>query len=73
MDIDGEGYLKDNLVNYIQSNNLYNIKFKGWTNEPNRVLSRSGAALITSKYEGYSLLCKNAIVNQCALLSYDIK
>nr|WP_263313447.1 glycosyltransferase [Mammaliicoccus sp. Marseille-Q6498] len=70
-DVDGE---MDKLLRLVNDLDLKDsVIFKGYTNNPKEVFSKSKASLLTSEFEGFALTIMESINNGCPTISYNIK
>jgi len=71
LDIFGEGSEKENLLHIIETNNVKNISFRGSTKNISQEYSNSSICVVTSYYEGFSLVLLEAMRHGVPCVAYD--
>lgn len=73
LEIYGDGPDKERLENLIKELNLSeNVFLKGYTNNVGEVFSKSLISLLTSKFEGFSLVLLESLVSKTPVISFDV-
>ncbi|AIF44611.1 glycosyltransferase [Virgibacillus sp. SK37] len=73
LEIYGDGPAKESLKQLIKENHLENNVFlKGYVNNVTEVFSSSLVSLLTSKYEGFSLVIIESMMSETPVISFDI-
>lgn len=73
LEIYGLGADEQMLIDLIEELGLgENVKLMGFTSNPAAVYQHAAVALLTSLYEGQSLVVLEAPANRCPIISYDI-
>ncbi|MEK4761960.1 glycosyltransferase [Viridibacillus sp. FSL E2-0187] len=68
----GEGPRKRALTSLIRKLKLRkNVELKGYTNKVDEVLAKSTVTVLTSKYEGFSLVALESFANKTPVIIYD--
>lgn len=67
----GDGDQKNKLMNFVDDNNLSNIKFKGVTSEPDQVYKQASFFIMSSKFEGLPMVLIEAQCFGLPIVSYD--
>lgn len=74
LNIYGDGDHKHSLQELINKLNLNkNVFLKGYTDNVSMVFAKSSVSLLTSKYEGFSFVILESLINKTPVISYDIK
>lgn len=66
----GDGPLRGELVDYCQHNNIERIEFVGKT-DPIPYYKKASICCVTSTYEGFSLVCAEALSNYIVPIAFD--
>lgn len=73
LEIYGEGNDRKRLTELINENGLQNHVFlKGYVNEVETVFSKSIVSLLTSYYEGFSLVILESMASKTPVISFDV-
>lgn len=74
LDIYGSGEEKENILEYIEQENLSKIvNLKGYTKDPSKEYAKAKGIIITSKYEGFGMTIIEANIQGCPVASYQFK
>ena len=71
LDIYGEGILKESLLKKIKNEEVANITLRGATNNISKEYSSSSISVVTSKYEGFSLVILEAMKHGLPVVAFD--
>ena len=71
LDIFGEGPLEQELSNIIKENGLGNVSIHPFTNEINNEYANSSICVLTSRFEGFSLVILEAMRHGVPCISFD--
>ena len=73
LEIYGRGPDHDALVEQIDRLGLTeSVHLCGYTTNPDAILQRASLSLLTSRYEGQSLILAECMANGCPVISYDV-
>jgi len=71
MDIYGDGILKEELTNDINSKHVSNFTFQGSTNDISKEYANSSICVVTSYFEGFSLVILEAMKHGIPCIAFD--
>lgn len=71
LDIFGDGVMKEELELKIKSENITNVTLRGTTNNIGKEISNSSICVVTSYYEGFSLVLLEAIKHGVPCIAFD--
>ena len=71
LDIFGDGRLKDELINYVNDNNIRNLTLHGVTHNISQEYANSSICAVTSYYEGFSLVILEAMMHGVPCVAFD--
>lgn len=67
----GEGKCRDQYESYISNKNIERVEFLGYLPNPGKLYSESAISLMTSDYEGFSLVLAEAMAGGCVPIVYN--
>ena len=68
----GQGELKEDLIRYIDENNIQNVQLMGITSNVDKVLKESDIYVMSSNYEGFSISLIEAMVSGIAIVCTNV-
>ena len=71
LDIFGDGRLKDELINYVNDNNIRNLTLHGVALNISQEYANSSICAVTSYYEGFSLVILEAMMHGVPCVAFD--